>query len=112
MTSRPRTAAASPPSVEPIWPVSLHYFLRDDARTPRAIPADVTKRTDAYKAALPLRCEHRKPVAPAGAADGVHGAPDGVHRVPDGVHRVPGSAPDGVHGAPGCLANPLATGCS
>ncbi|CAN5565593.1 hypothetical protein BH11MYX1_BH11MYX1_16380 [soil metagenome] len=44
---------------EPIWPVSLHYFLRDDKKTPRAIPADVAKRTDAYKAALPSRCANR-----------------------------------------------------
>ena len=41
---------------EPIWPVSLHYFLRD-GKTPRAIPDAVAKRTDAYKAALPGRCE-------------------------------------------------------
>jgi peptidoglycan/xylan/chitin deacetylase (PgdA/CDA1 family) len=44
---------------EPIWPVSLHYFLRDDKNTSRAVPAEVTKRTDAYKAALPARCAKR-----------------------------------------------------
>lgn len=44
---------------EPIWPVSLHYFLRDGKKTARAIPADVSKRTDAYKAALPTRCANR-----------------------------------------------------
>jgi peptidoglycan/xylan/chitin deacetylase (PgdA/CDA1 family) len=52
---------------EPIWPVSLHYFLRDDKKTPRAIPAEVTKRTDAYKAALPARCKAR-PAPPSPAA--------------------------------------------
>jgi hypothetical protein len=42
----------------PIWPVSLHYFLRDDG-SPRAIPDDVKKRTAAYQAALPDRCAVR-----------------------------------------------------
>jgi peptidoglycan/xylan/chitin deacetylase (PgdA/CDA1 family) len=47
---------------EPIVPVSLHYFLRDK-KQPRAIPADVKKRTEAYRAALPGRCAKRpKPV--------------------------------------------------
>lgn len=47
---------------EPIVPVSIHYFLRDK-KQPRAIPADVKKRTDAYRAALPARCAKRpKPV--------------------------------------------------
>jgi peptidoglycan/xylan/chitin deacetylase (PgdA/CDA1 family) len=45
---------------EPIWPVSIHYFLRD-GKTARAIPDDVTKRTDAYKKALPERCLKRPP---------------------------------------------------
>jgi peptidoglycan/xylan/chitin deacetylase (PgdA/CDA1 family) len=51
---------------EPIWPVSIHYFLRDgkDGKTPRAIPEDVAKRTEAYKAALPDRCAKR-PAPPA-----------------------------------------------
>jgi len=50
---------------EPIWPVSLHYFLRDAPGaagakyTSRAIPADVTQRTDTYKASLPKRCANR-----------------------------------------------------
>jgi peptidoglycan/xylan/chitin deacetylase (PgdA/CDA1 family) len=52
---------------EPIWPVSLHYFLRD-GKEPRAIPEDVKKRTDAYKAALPGRCAKRPPPAPEPAA--------------------------------------------
>ncbi|HSN26897.1 MAG TPA: polysaccharide deacetylase family protein [Kofleriaceae bacterium] len=43
---------------EPIIPVSLHYFLRD-GKTPRAVPEDVQKRTDAYKLALPVRCANR-----------------------------------------------------
>ena len=47
---------------EPIVPVSIHYFLRDK-KQPRAIPADVKKRTEAYRAALPGRCAKRpKPV--------------------------------------------------
>ena len=45
---------------EPITPVSLHYFLKD-GKTARAIPADVDKRTAAYKAALPDRCAKRPP---------------------------------------------------
>ncbi len=43
---------------DPITPVSLHYFLKD-GKTARAIPADVEKRTAAYKAALPARCAKR-----------------------------------------------------
>jgi hypothetical protein len=43
---------------DPIVPVSLHYFLRD-GKTPRAVPDDVQKRTDAYKLALPVRCANR-----------------------------------------------------
>jgi hypothetical protein len=46
-------------SKEIIVPVSIHYFLRD-GKTPRAIPEDVKKRTDAYKAALPGRCAKRR----------------------------------------------------
>lgn len=53
---------AAQPAQEPIWPVSLHYFLRDDKKTSRAIPADVQKRTEAYKAGLPNRCKNRAPV--------------------------------------------------
>jgi peptidoglycan/xylan/chitin deacetylase (PgdA/CDA1 family) len=44
---------------EPIWPVSIHYFLRDGSKTARAIPEDVIKRTAGYKAALPARCANR-----------------------------------------------------
>lgn len=43
---------------EPIWPVSLHYFLRD-GKAPRPIPEEVSKRTEAYKKALPERCVKR-----------------------------------------------------
>ena len=42
----------------PIWPVSLHYFLRDGG-SPRAIPKDVQQRTETYQAALPDRCADR-----------------------------------------------------
>ena len=45
---------------EPIWPVSIHYFLRD-GKTPRAVPELVQKRTEAYKKALPERCSKRPP---------------------------------------------------
>jgi len=43
---------------EPIWPVTLHYFLRD-GKAPRVVPEDVAKRVEAYKAALPARCAKR-----------------------------------------------------
>ena len=43
---------------EPIIPVSLHYFLHD-GKTVRPVPADVQKRTDAYRMALPVRCANR-----------------------------------------------------
>jgi peptidoglycan/xylan/chitin deacetylase (PgdA/CDA1 family) len=45
---------------EPIWPVSIHYFLRDGKKA-REVPEDVKKRTEAYKAALPGRCAKRPP---------------------------------------------------
>jgi peptidoglycan/xylan/chitin deacetylase (PgdA/CDA1 family) len=66
---------------EPIWPVSLHYFLRDDKNSSRPVPPAVTKRTDAYKAAFAKRCAARakKPV---------------------------------IEDDMGCLANPLAKGCT
>jgi peptidoglycan/xylan/chitin deacetylase (PgdA/CDA1 family) len=46
-------------SQEPIWPVSIHYFLRERDKTPRAVPKDVEARTAAYKAELPTRCAAR-----------------------------------------------------
>ncbi len=46
---------------EPIYPVSLHYFLRDDVDKPRPIPPAVEQRTAAYKRALPARCAGRRP---------------------------------------------------
>lgn len=52
---------------EPIWPVSIHYYLRD-GKEPRAVPDDVKKRTEAYKAALPARCAKRPAPPPAPAA--------------------------------------------
>jgi len=55
---------------EPLWPVSIHYFIRD-GKVPRAVPDDVAKRTEAYKKALPGRCAMRPlaaPVAPAPAS--------------------------------------------
>lgn len=73
---------------EPIWPVSLHYFLRDDKQTSRPVPAAVTKRTDAYKAAFAQRCKDR-PKPPIGDF-----------------------GPKGLSTKPECLTNPLAKGCS
>lgn len=47
---------------DPILPVSLHYWLRDNG-VPRAVPDDVKKRTAAYRSALPGRCAVRpKPI--------------------------------------------------
>jgi peptidoglycan/xylan/chitin deacetylase (PgdA/CDA1 family) len=52
---------------EPIVPVSIHYFLRD-GKTPRPLPDAVKARTEAYEAALPLRCAARP--QPAGSGSG------------------------------------------
>jgi peptidoglycan/xylan/chitin deacetylase (PgdA/CDA1 family) len=52
---------------EPILPVSLHYFLKD-GKVPRALPAAVVERTEAYRAALPGRCAHRPVTEPAPAS--------------------------------------------
>ncbi|NVB81367.1 MAG: polysaccharide deacetylase family protein [Kofleriaceae bacterium] len=52
---------------EPIWPVTLHYFLRD-GELPRAVPAEVAKKLDTYKAALPGRCAAREAAAKPAAA--------------------------------------------
>jgi len=67
---------------EPIWPVSIHYFLRD-GKTPRAVPDDIAKRTEAYKKALPERCAKRPSAgaatqpaaAPASAPPAAAGSP-------------------------------------
>lgn len=75
---------------EPIWPVSLHYFLRD-GKVSRAIPEDVTKRTDAYKKALPDRCAKRPPAAATSPA------------------TLPVAPPQGDFP---CSSNPLAKGCT
>ena len=48
---------------EPIYPVSIHYFLRDNKKL-RDIPEDAKKTTDAYRRALPGRCAARPPVPP------------------------------------------------
>jgi peptidoglycan/xylan/chitin deacetylase (PgdA/CDA1 family) len=59
---------------DPIVPVSIHYFLRD-GKTPRPLPDAVVKRTEAYKAALPLRCAARPkpPATGSGSASGSGG---------------------------------------
>jgi peptidoglycan/xylan/chitin deacetylase (PgdA/CDA1 family) len=46
--------------LEPILPVSIHYFIRDK-KVQRPIPDEVKKQTDAYRAALPGRCAKRPP---------------------------------------------------
>jgi peptidoglycan/xylan/chitin deacetylase (PgdA/CDA1 family) len=38
-----------------IWPVSIHYFLRDKKQR-RSVPDDVEAQTAAYKSAFPTRC--------------------------------------------------------
>ncbi len=78
---------------DPIIPVSLHYFLRD-GKTPRPVPADVQRRTDAYKAALPGRCAKRPPTI--AAKDPAPAPPKDKPIKEDSVN---------------CLANPLAKGC-
>jgi peptidoglycan/xylan/chitin deacetylase (PgdA/CDA1 family) len=45
---------------DPIYPVSLHYFLRDDGDRPRPVPPAVEERTANYKRALPDRCAARE----------------------------------------------------
>ena len=69
----------------PIWPVSIHYFLRD-GKQPRAIPEEVKQRTEAYRLALPLRCAARlapRPAAPlAPAAPSTPSPPAGTPAPP------------------------------
>jgi peptidoglycan/xylan/chitin deacetylase (PgdA/CDA1 family) len=45
--------------LDPIYPVSIHYFLRDEGDVPRPVPPEIAARTDAYKQALPSRCDAR-----------------------------------------------------
>ncbi|HEY5948965.1 MAG TPA: polysaccharide deacetylase family protein [Kofleriaceae bacterium] len=60
---------------EPIWPVSIHYFIRD-GKTPRAVPEEIAKRTEAYRKALPERCAKRPgPPAPAAPTTGAPSTP-------------------------------------
>jgi peptidoglycan/xylan/chitin deacetylase (PgdA/CDA1 family) len=47
----------------PIWPVSIHYFLRDKKKR-RPIPEAVKKTTEGYQLALPLRCAARPKPTP------------------------------------------------
>ena len=48
---------------EPITPVPLHYFMRDQ-RQARPVPDDVRAKVDGYKLALPTRCATRPPPEP------------------------------------------------
>ena len=63
-----------------IIPVSIQYFLRDDG-VPRAIPAEVAARTQAYREALPGRCAHREDPAAKSSPGGSTSAVDN-HTVP------------------------------
>jgi peptidoglycan/xylan/chitin deacetylase (PgdA/CDA1 family) len=114
-------------SREPIWPVSLHYFLRD-GKAARAIPEDVTKRTEAYKKALPERCTKRplpeakitvdvvSPACLKSAAECVkppQGTPLGLVPAvapPASGAAAPAQMPRPVGDFP-CSTNPLAKGC-
>lgn len=88
---------------EPIWPVSIHYFLKD-GKTARPIPEAVKKRTEAYKAALPGRCAKRSAVIPAPAAVDKTKA----HEMGDfPTCKQLGNCPL----PPACHDNPLAPGC-
>jgi peptidoglycan/xylan/chitin deacetylase (PgdA/CDA1 family) len=84
---------------EPIWPVSLHYFLRD-GKAPRAIPDDITKRTEAYKKALPDRGAKRPPPL----------TPTPLTAAPLTPAPTPAQTPPPV-GDFACSTNPLAKGC-
>jgi peptidoglycan/xylan/chitin deacetylase (PgdA/CDA1 family) len=91
---------------EPIWPVSIHYFLRD-GKEPRAIPEDVKKRTAAYKAALPGRCAKRsKPAADGGAGKDAKAAQGAAKDAGAGQEPAP-VLDDRLL----CNDNPLAKGC-
>jgi hypothetical protein len=80
---------------EPIWPVSLHYFIRNDKKVMRPIPDAVEKRTAAYKAALPGRCAKRTKTAATESKPAV------------------GDFPAVSHGASSqqCMDDPTAKGC-
>jgi len=122
---------------DPIVPVSLHYFLHD-GKTVRPVPADVQKRTDAYRMALPVRCANRLARAPEGTKSAAADAPTGdaaslkaaqqrLKALQDeqNEQKKQMSAPSGVgdfgrpdekprkpHGlAQECVNNPLAPGC-
>jgi peptidoglycan/xylan/chitin deacetylase (PgdA/CDA1 family) len=105
---------------EPIWPVTLHYFLKD-GKDHRPVPADVQRKVDAYKTALPGRCAKRPkveaPAPKAAAAPPVPAKPAdfSIKHEPSPCLKNP-SAPGcadrvGDFTAPDCLANPLARGC-
>jgi peptidoglycan/xylan/chitin deacetylase (PgdA/CDA1 family) len=91
---------------DPIIPVSLHYFLHE-GKTVRPVPADVQKRTDAYKLALPVRCANRLVHAPEGTkAAAAATVPSGA-----GDFGRPDEKPRPPRPSAECLNNPLAPGC-
>ncbi len=71
---------------EPIWPVSLHYFIKNDKKTPRPIPDEVQKRTAAYKAALPGRCAKRTKTAASESKREIGDFPDADNPLAAGRH--------------------------
>ena len=85
---------------EPIWPVSVHYFIKNDKKTARPIPDAVAKRTGAYKAALPGRCAKRTKTASSDATPGMGDFPTRTQPPPSLTHV-----------SQKCLDNPLAHGC-
>jgi peptidoglycan/xylan/chitin deacetylase (PgdA/CDA1 family) len=97
---------------DPILPVSIHYFLRD-GKTPRAIPEDVRKRTEAYSKALPARCKNRPAPAAATPAVPVTVPAKDTHPIADFPTRgeTPAPKPKGVTASKKCQDNPLAAGC-
>jgi peptidoglycan/xylan/chitin deacetylase (PgdA/CDA1 family) len=103
---------------EPIWPVSLHYFLRDDKNTSRPVPAAVTKRTDAYKAAFAKRCADRpRSTAADGPATEKPKAPPVGDFESKRCQKDPSAQgctakPHPNWGDFDCSANPLAKGCN
>ena len=92
-------------SKDPIVPVSIHYFLRD-GKTPRAVPPEIQKRTDAYKAALPGRCAAR----PAKVVAAPPAPPKGGGTKPS-FGGDPAKHEQRVHWDAACPNDPLAKGC-
>jgi peptidoglycan/xylan/chitin deacetylase (PgdA/CDA1 family) len=70
---------------QPILPVSLHYFLRDEG-VPRPVPPEVAARTEQYLRYLADVCHGKKP-RPAPAGSSAAPAEAGVATTPEGAPR-------------------------